>query len=210
MKTILPAWAYALCLALAILLGMPSAAVAGAHKSSDCYSHRALTICSHNASWSKSVLKRTYAAKHKKKRWGHHRARHHAAHWRHHGKHHAKHMRHHGKHHAKHWRKHRGHHANRHHKRHAGHVDLVTRQMSIVVGPCETSLPKLPHAEGCVHGAIVYPPVVERVTGTVANSERGRTGRYYPRGYYDPNAWRYRPTDLQLIHAVHKTKGMKH
>ena len=199
MKTIMPAWAYALCLALAILLGMPSAAVAGTHNASGCYSHRALTICSHNDSWSKSVLKRTYAAKHKKKRWGHHRARHHAAQWNKNDRHHAKHGRHHHRHHARH-----------HRQRHASHLDLVTRQMSIVVGPCETSLPKLAHTDQCVHGAIVYPPVVERVAGPVANSERGRTSRYYPRGYYDPNAWRYRPTDRQLIRAVHKRKGMNH
>jgi hypothetical protein len=190
MKSMLPAWAYALVLALAAMLGLPSAAVAGVHKDQNCYAHRALTICKHNDGWSKVSLKRTYkAGKYKKKRWGHHRARHQAAHWRKHNR----------KHHARHHRKHRG-----------GHVDLVTRQQSVVVGPCETELPKLPNADMCVHGAIVYPPVVERVTGPVPNSERGRTGRYYPRGYYDPNAWRYRPTDRQIIRALHRQHGMDH
>lgn len=207
MKSILPAWAYALVLALAVMLGLPSAAVAGGHKDQNCYSHRALTICKHNDGWSKASLKRTYmAAKHKKKRWGHHKARHHAAHWRkHHRKHHARH--HHRTHHARHH--HHKHRARHHGKHHAGHVDLVTRQHSLVIGPCETSLPKLPHAEKCVHGAIVYPPVVERVKDPVPHSERGRTRRYYPRGYYDPNAWRYRPSDRQIIRAIHK-QGIEH
>jgi hypothetical protein len=208
MKTMLPAWVYALALALAAMLGLPSVAVAGSHKNADCFAHRALTICKHNEGWSKVTLKRTYKmAKYKKKSWSHHRTRHHAAHWRkHHAKHHARHhqrrahmARHHRKHHAKHHRKH-----------HAAHVDLVTRQQSIVVGPCETSLPKLPHSDYCVHGAIIYPPVVERVKDPVPHSERGHTRRYFPRGYYDPNAWRYRPTDQQLIHAVHKEHGQDH
>lgn len=200
MKTFLAAWAYALAMALAVMLGLPSVAVAGGHKSADCYTHRALMICKHNDGWSKATLKRTYAvAKLKKKGWGHHRSRHHAKHWRKHDRKH--HMRHH----------HRKHHARHHHrKHHPSHVDLVTRQQSLAVGPCETSLPKLPNSDYCVHGVIIYPPVVERVTDPVPHSERGNTRRYYPRGYYDPNAWRYRPADTQIIRALHKEHGLNH
>jgi hypothetical protein len=196
MKTLLPAWAYALCLAFAVMLGLPGAAHAGNHKGQNCYSHRALTICAHNDAWSKSALKRTYAAKYKKKRWAKRHRRHHAHHHRNYA-HHAK-------------AHHRKRHARKHRMRHAAHIDLVTRQHSLAVGSCSTSLPKLPGSAHCVHGAIVHPPVVERLTAPAPHAERGTTRRYFKRGYFDPNAWRYRPTDRQLIRAVHKKKGMKH
>jgi hypothetical protein len=211
MKSILQAWALALGLALAVMLGFPSAAVAGQHSGKGCYAHRALTICKHNETWSKATLKRTYKAAYKKKRVSHRHHGHRKAHWRkHHRHHHHAHHRH-GRHHAHHgYRHHRKHHARHHRKHHAAHVDLVIRQQSIVTGPCETELPRLYHEDKCVHGAIIYPPVVERAKDPVLNSERGRTRRYYPRGYYDPNAWRYRPTDQQIIRAFHKKHGMKH